>query len=203
MRTSLLTTMLLATLVAGSVAAQEERPSNVRKGFWIGFGLGAGVNLSEGLDGDQLWGGNGYLRMGGTTKSNLLLGGEAIGWVVDDDNNNTLSRGNVHFVAVWYPNVKSGFYLKGGIGGASIGQSHHSGNTTTSTTKGGFGSGLGLGYELQIGRNLYLVPSADFLLQLFSSENDPVLGHIPGSNTMLLFNPRTHLALPECVVGSR
>ena len=189
MRTSLLTAMLLATLTVGSLSAQEEaRPSNVRKGFWLGFGLGAGVNLSEGLDGDKLWGGNGYLRMGGTPKSNLLLGGEAIGWTVDDDNNSTLSRGNVHFVAMWYPNVKSGFYLKGGIGGASIAQSHHSGNTNTSTTKGGFGSGLGLGYELQIGRNLYLVPSADFLLQLFSSENDPVLGHIPGSNTMLLFN---------------
>jgi hypothetical protein len=188
-RTSLLTTMLLAALTVGSLSAQDEaRPSNVRKGFWIGFGGGAGVNLSEGLDGDQLWGGNGYLRMGGTTKSNLLLGGEAIGWVVEDDNSNTLERGNVHFVAIWYPNVKSGFYLKGGIGGASIGQSQTSGNTTTSTHKGGFGAGLGTGYELQIGRNLYLVPSADFLLQLFSSENDPVLGHIPGSNTMLLFN---------------
>ncbi len=189
MRTSLLTTMLLATLTAGSLAAQEEaRPSNVRKGFWIGFGLGAGVNLSEGLDGKQLWGGNGYLRMGGTTKSNLLLGGEAIGWGVEDDHDGTIQRGNVHFVAMWYPNVQKGFYLKGGVGGASIGRAIHSGNTTTSTSKGGFGTGLGLGYELQIGRNLYLVPSADFLLQLFSSENDPVLGHIPGSNTMLLFN---------------
>jgi hypothetical protein len=187
-RRPLLTTVLLATLLAGSLAAQEEeRPSNVRKGFWIGFGLGAGVNLSEGLDGESLWGGNGYLRMGGTTKANLLLGGEAIGWAVDA-NNATLSRGNAHFVAVWYPNVKTGFYLKAGIGGASIGRSSTSGNTHTSTTKGGFGSGLGVGYELQIGKNLYLVPSADFLLQLFSSETDPVLGDIPGTNTLLLFN---------------
>ena len=45
MRTSLLTAMLLATLTVGSLSAQEEaRPSNVRKGFWLGFGLGAGVN---------------------------------------------------------------------------------------------------------------------------------------------------------------
>ena len=54
--------------------------------------------------------------------------------------------------------------------------------------KGGFGTGLGAGYEVKIGRNLYLVPAADFLLQLFKKETDPVLGRIPGSNTLLLFN---------------
>jgi outer membrane protein with beta-barrel domain len=187
MRSPLLTTLLLATTLAASVSAQEARPSNVRKGFWIGFGLGGGVNLSQGLDNKSLWGGNGYIRLGGTTKPDILLGGEAIGWTVDD-RGNTLERGNAHFVVMWYPNVKKGFYLKGGIGVASIGESRSAGNTTTTTTKGGFGSGAGLGYELQIGKNLYLVPSADFLLQVFSSENDPVLGNIPGTNTMLLFN---------------
>jgi hypothetical protein len=187
MRSPLLTTLLLATTLAASASAQESRPSNVRKGFWIGFGLGGGVNLSQGLDDKSLWGGNGYIRLGGTTKPNILLGGEAIGWSASD-RGNTLERGNAHFVVMWYPNVKKGFYLKGGIGVASIGESRTSGNTTTTTTKGGFGTGAGLGYELQIGKNLYLVPSADFLLQVFSSENDPVLGNIPGTNTMLLFN---------------
>lgn len=184
MRAPLLTGVLLASLVAGSLAAQE---SNRRKGFWIGFGLGAGVNLSEGLDDKKLWGGNGYLRLGGTVKPNLLLGGEVIGWTVDYQDVN-LSRGNVQFVTVYYPNVQSGFYLKGGIGGASISRSRTEGNTTTRTSKGGLGIGIGLGYEVQIGRNLYLVPSADFLAQFFDKETDPVLGDIPGANKLLLFN---------------
>jgi hypothetical protein len=174
----------LAALAAGSLAAQD---APQRKGFWIGFGLGPGVNLSHGLDDKSLWGGNGYLRLGGTPKANLLLGGEAIGWTVDYKDV-TLSRGNAHFVVMWYPNVRSGFYLKGGVGGASISRAKTSGNTETRTTKGGFGTGLGMGYEFKIGRNLYLVPAADFLLQLFSKETDPVLGEIPGSNTLLLFN---------------
>jgi hypothetical protein len=62
------------------------------------------------------------------------------------------------------------------------------GNTHTSTDKGGFGAGVGLGYEIQIGRNLYLVPAADFLLQAFERETDPTLGEVPGSNTLLLFS---------------
>lgn len=184
MRTTSWSALVLVALTAGSLAAQDVPE---RKGFWIGFGLGAGVNLSQGLDDKSLWGGNGYIRLGGTPKSNLLLGGEAIGWTVDYKSV-TLSRGNVHFVALWYPNVRSGFYLKGGIGGASIARHKESGNTTTTTTKGGFGAGLGTGYELKIGRNIYLVPSADLLIQAFEKETDPVLGDIPGTNTLLLFN---------------
>jgi hypothetical protein len=184
MQRSVLPGLVLAALAAGSLAAQD---APQRKGFWIGFGLGPGLNLSHGLDDKSLWGGNGYLRLGGTTKANLLLGGEAIGWTVDYKDV-TLSRGNAHFVVMWYPNVRSGFYLKGGVGGASISRAKTSGNTETRTTKGGFGTGLGMGYELKIGRNLYLVPATDFLVQLFEKETDPVLGRIPGSNTLLLFN---------------
>lgn len=184
MRRMLWSALVLLSLGPTALSAQD---APQRKGFWIGFGLGGGVNLSQGLDDKNLWGGNGYVRLGGTPKSNLLLGGEVIGWTVDYKDVN-LSRGNVHFVAVWYPNVKSGFYLKGGIGGASIARRTESGNSETTTTKGGFGAGLGTGYELKIGRNIYLVPSADLLIQAFSKETDPVLGDIPGSNTLLLFN---------------
>lgn len=183
MHRSIVVGVVMLALVGSTAHAQEKHR---RQGFWLGFGLGPGVNLSEGLDGEKLWGGNGYLRLGGTPKRNLLLGGEAIGWAVDH-RNVTLSRGNVHFVALLYPNVRSGFYLKGGVGGAQIARSRVQGNTRTSTTKGGFGAGFGLGYELQIGRNLYLVPATDFLLQVFEKDTDPVLGEIPGSNTLLLF----------------
>jgi hypothetical protein len=176
--------IILAAIATGPLVGQD---APQRRGFWLGFGLGPGVNLSHGLDDKSLWGGNGYIRLGGTTRPNLLLGGEALGWTVDYEGV-TLSRGNAHFVVMYYPNVRSGFYLKAGIGGASIARRKSSGNTETTTTKGGFGSGLGLGYEVKIGRNLYLVPAADVLLQLFQKETDPVLGRIPGSNTLLLFN---------------
>ncbi len=183
MRRALSVGLLAATLAVAPLAAQ----GGTHKGFWIGFGLGGGANLSKGLDGKSLWGGNGYIRLGGTPSQQLLLGGEVLGWTVDQ-NNQTLNRGNVHFVAMYYPSPSSGFYLKGGIGGASIGRESHSGSTTTTTTKGGFGAGAGLGYEVKLGKNIYLVPSADFLFQAFKKETDPVLGNIPGTNSLLLFN---------------
>ena len=40
---------------------------------------------------------------------------------------------------------------------------------------------------MKIGRNIYLVPDVDVLFQWFESKDDPVLGHIPGTNTILLF----------------
>ncbi|HEY7682488.1 MAG TPA: outer membrane beta-barrel protein [Gemmatimonadales bacterium] len=183
MHKSVMIGIVLGALHAASLSAQE---SHRRQGFWIGFGLGGGVNLSKGLDDKQLWGGNGYIRLGGTTKRNLLLGGEVIGWG-RDYHDITLSRGNVHFVALYYPNVQGGFYLKGGVGVAEIARERTQGSTQTRTTKGGFGTGVGLGYELQIGRNLYLVPATDILLQVFERQTDPVLGRVPGSNTLLLF----------------
>jgi hypothetical protein len=172
----------LVTLV-GSLEAQQ---AHQRKGFWIGFGLGPAENLSKGLDGQRLWGGGGYVRLGGTTRPNLLLGGEAMGWTVDY-RGATLSRTNVHFVALLYPAVRHGFYLKGGLGGAELTRRTTSGNTVTTTSKEGFGTGLGLGYEIPIGRNLYLVPATDVAFQFFSRENDPNLGQIPGSNTIVFF----------------
>ena len=170
-------------LLAGTVTAQR---SHQRKGLWIGFGLGPAENLSTGLDGHRLWGGGGYFRMGGTTRPNLLLGGEGLGWAVDY-RGATLSRTNLHFVAMLYPQVHSGLYLKGGLGAAELSRRTTRGNTVTTSTKEGFGTGLGLGYEIQIGRNLYLVPAADLAFQFFSRESDPNLGQIPGSNTIGFF----------------
>ena len=181
MRRALLMALMLAG--AASLAAQEK---NVHKGFWIGFGLGGGPNLSTGLDGETKGGYGGYLKLGGTPSQKWLLGFEGIGWG-REDGNLTKSRGNAHFIAQYYPSVSSGLYLKGGVGAAFIDQESSSGNTTVTTDKGGFGMGAGLGYEFQIGRNIYLVGAADYLLQMFEEEDVPGLGHVPSTNSILMF----------------
>src|SRR5262249_8987724 len=114
MRNTVWSSLLVGALTVSSLSAQDA-PN--RKAFWFGFGLGRGVNLAQTLEEKSLWGGSGYLRLGGTPKPNLLLGVEAAGWTVDY-RGVKLSRGNVHFTSIWYPNVASGFYLKGGIGAA-------------------------------------------------------------------------------------
>lgn len=182
--------VLIATVVlfltAGASAAQDTTGAHRHRGFWIGFGFGGGVNLSEGLDGQQLGGGGFYFRLGGTPSQKVLLGFESIGWVREVDGA-SLGRGNGSFVVQFYPSERGGAFFKGGVGFATIARATVSGNTTTATSENGFGLTLGAGWDVRLGRNIYLVPNLDLLLQWFESKSDPVLGQIPGNNTILLF----------------
>lgn len=163
MRSLLLTLTLLAT-TAGTAAAQRAAE---HQGFWIGFGLGGGSNLTKGYD-DARLGGAGYLRLGGTVNQLLLVGGEAIAWVREQDNT-TVSQGNLTASILLYP-AHRGLYLKTGLGFASWSQAFSSGSTTTTTTEGGFGATFGGGYDFQLGRNLFLTPNLDVLIQVVNSD---------------------------------
>ena len=184
MRTSAIIAAALL-FAAGSASAQGTRVQEHR-GFWIGFGVGGGINTNEGLDGEKLNGGAGYLRLGGTVSQKVMLGFDGVFWGRDQDNTG-IARGNGTFSMLFYPSRNGGGFLKSGIGWANVSRVTTSGNTTTSTTKAGFGLTLGAGWDVRLGSNLYLTPNLDFLLQAFESENDPVLGHIPGSNSLLTF----------------
>jgi hypothetical protein len=176
----------MALTLAAGVSAAQGTGGHEHRGFWIGFGVGGGVNLSEGLDGERLGGGSGYLRLGGTPSQKVLLGFEGHFWGRDQDGA-AIARGNGTFAAMFYPSEKGGGFLKGGIGWASISRATTSGNSTTTTAQGGFGLTLGAGWDVRLGHNIYLTPNVDALFQWFESKDDPVLGRIPGTNTLVLF----------------
>jgi hypothetical protein len=157
---------VLFMLLSSPAAAQRREPRH--DGFWVGFGLGAGSNLTEGYD-DARLGGSGYVRLGGTVSPMLLIGGEAMGWA-REQNGTTVSQGNLTASVLLYP-VRRGVYLKGGLGFASwSARTSPSAGTTVTTTEGGFGATVGGGYDLQIGNNLFLTPNVDFLLQVVNSD---------------------------------
>ena len=171
----LLPAVLCVGLAASPLAAQHEH-----RGFWIGFGLGAGVNLTTTLDNESPAGVTGYLRLGGTPSQSILLGFESIGWALEED-----YRGNATFTVIGYP-ARQGLFLKGGVGFAILNHTESSGNTTISTDVSGFGLTTGLGYDFKIGRNIYLVAGADVLTQFFKEQTAPGLGNIPGTNVILV-----------------
>lgn len=175
MRALVLTACVLA-LGAAPVQGQDPHP---HKGFWISFGLGGGVNVSDGLDGERLAGGAAYVRLGGTPHPQWLLGGEAIGWGRSVDGEQ-LARGNATFSVQFYPSRNTGFFVKGGVGGSSISVSTTSGSTTTITSEYGFGTTLGVGFDIRLARNFYLTPNLDWILQVFDAEN------LPGTNSIIL-----------------
>lgn len=185
---------VVASLVLGTPAWGQEAP--LRQGFWLGFGLGGGANLTTTLDDGSPGGFSGNFRLGGTLNSKWLLGGESASWIRDVDEDAWAYRSNFSAIAIFYPSATGGWFLKAG---PSIAVINESSSITTqvdgvdltaslSATEVGFGGTFGFGYDIKIGRNLYLVPEVSYLLQAFSGRaTSTPLGTIPGTNSILMF----------------
>ena len=159
-----------AILLLGGAAAAQDAPRGLvevsesgRHGFWGALGVGAGGEAFDLRDG------NGYsgdlyrptvsLRLGGTPGRYLRMGGEIQGWI-DDRDGRTESLTSLLFITQLYPAPTTGLYLKGGLG---LGRSEVD-------FDGGFGAGdtgfaglVGAGWEVRVGRRLYLNPAIDVI----------------------------------------
>lgn len=182
----------MALLVSGA-AAQEAQS---KQGFWLGFGVGGGSNLTSTLDGRSPGGWAGNFRLGGTLSQKWLLGGESAGWTSEVEDETWAFRSNFTAIALFYPSPGRGLFFKAGPGFSMISESR--GESTTvdgvtvstgvSATETGFGATFGAGWEIKIGRNLHLVPEVTWLLQAFEARTtQTMLGEIPGTNNLLLF----------------
>lgn len=167
--TVLVPAMSIALSLPTAAAAQQAPPGLVevregnRRGFWVALGLGAG---GESFD---LRTGVGYsgvlyqptvsLRLGGTVNPHLRLGGELLSWI-NELNHATESLSSALFVAQFYPAASMGLYLKGGLGIGRNAVDFQDGFGEGDT---GFAGLLGAGYELRLGRHLYLNPAIDLV----------------------------------------
>jgi len=163
---TVLVSVLLLTGARATIAQEVPAPDTVQKagppvrqhrGFWLSAGGGGGWQ-------DDLRGAAVYIRLGGTPSENILLGGEVLTWFRGDED--ALQRINVTVSALYYPffgkGSATGLFLKGGFGVGTTGD----GFTT------GVGTTLGLGFDFRIGRNLYVTPNVDFLIQFFENSTD-------------------------------
>lgn len=142
----------LALLVTSELPAQRLR---TRSGFWYAFGLGPGwARVScQICQADHRPGLSAYLRLGGGLKSNVLIGAELAAW---NRNTGQVEQALVALsaAAYWYPSRRRPLYLKGGIGFST----HRAEDGTDVITSTGLGPQLGIGYELPVGRNVFLAP---------------------------------------------
>ena len=146
---------LLGMVVVAPAAAQ--RPQ-LRQGFWISGGPSYGsLDLAcTGCETDRESGLTLLLALGGTLRPNLLLGGEIEGWGKEIQGVD-LTVGHVSGVLYWYPRTTSGFFLKGGVGIA--GYSADAGPLGEEDDS-GLGLHGGVGYDVRVGRNVSLTPTA-------------------------------------------
>lgn len=158
LKTTGLPSIVALVFVASPLTAQD-RP--VRDGFWGSVGGGVGFNLTENSEGEHLAGLSAVARAGWALSPKWLVGGDVIGWFYSEDGAD-LTRGFVGGTVLFYPSATGGFYLKGSIGGAF---SRVSAGAASDGTTWGFGSALGLGYDLRLANSLYLTLGADWLFQ--------------------------------------
>lgn len=156
--------------ILGSRASAQETPRGLvevregdRAGFWGAFGLGAGGESFDLRDGtgynSELYRPTLSFRLGGTVSQSLRLGGEALAWV-NDQGGRTETLSSFLFVAQLYPLATSGLYLKGGAG---LGRNEVAFNDGFGVGDTGFAGLLGAGWEMRVGRRLYLNPAIDLV----------------------------------------
>jgi|SRR5438477_8012739 len=149
--------LLLA--VVGTTAVQAQHPQT-RQGFWIGFGFGGGsARLScNGCGDTTITAATGHIKLGGTLRPNLLIGGEVNGWSKPREGGEKFTLGNVSAIVQYYPAPANGFFLKGGLGFATVEDNSDVDGKFTGT---GFGFIFGLGYDIRVARNFSLTPIAN------------------------------------------
>ncbi len=152
--------LLAAALALSLPVAAEAQHAQTRQGFGISFGVGGGsAGIScDGCGSDRDLALSGHLRIGGYVRPTLFVGGETNGWANTEDGIEE-AAGFLTAVVQWYPQVASGFNLKGGLGFAGAAASDGVDEITTR----GLGINVGLGYDWRVARNFSLTPYVNYL----------------------------------------
>lgn len=154
---------VLFLLAAAAVAllpgeGEAQRNQRIRQGFFFGAGLGYGsLQLpDEEQSRDRL---SGYLKLGGSINSRLLVGGESIIFV---DRSPGATRAFVTLTpTLWiYPLGETPLYLKVGAGFAVLEQDR--GFFGGTNNDGGLGLTAGVGWDVHFGEGFGLTPFANW-----------------------------------------
>ncbi len=140
---------------------QAQQP---HEGFWSGFAPGGAgwVELPDSSGFSERFGYPFYLRLGGTLNPRVLLGIEAYSVIwnlpfnVTGPSSDYRASYDLTAIALLYPSPNAGLFIKPGVGISATGAG-------TGTTI-GFGSTLGVGYDVRVRRSVYLTPNVDVLM---------------------------------------
>ncbi|HYF39996.1 MAG TPA: hypothetical protein VD930_09925 [Gemmatimonadales bacterium] len=164
-----LLSLILTFVALPQVAAQQPPPGLVevsdgsRRGFWLNVGVGAGGESNDVFPGggfsEHLYQPTFSFGAGGTIGQNLRVGGEVIAWV-NEEADAVESLSSILLAARFYPLKAAGLYLKGGVG---IGRNAVDFDDGFNVGDTGLAGLIGAGYEIRLGRRVYLNPTIDLV----------------------------------------
>jgi hypothetical protein len=156
-----------------SLASAAEAQAPRRQGLYFSMGLGGGADLS--VSGETAGGFAGYIRAGGTPSSKFVVGGE-VKWHVREERSSVwLTRGTFTGNVLFYPLPVVDIFINGGAGLSWVALYSTAGSTVTDEWNTGFGTTIGVGYDIRITDKFSITPNLDFLYQLVSDTNGYVL----------------------------
>ena len=189
MKTLAALTAVVLLIPTESVLAQRRRgladvTPPERHGFWLSAGAGAGWesykfavpgNWAPSQMAPSVW-----FALGGTVNPQLRLGGELNAWVFenfDEESGFNVVESLVGglLTAQVYPARRLGLFLKGGLGLSRSGADIEGPGGSTGET--GFAALGGAGYEIRVGRNFFISPTAN-LLYHWSGDRDAPDGNL-------------------------
>jgi hypothetical protein len=143
--------VLVASVASAQTTPAPQAPQDnkhQRSGFWFSGGLGFGSASCEDC-GERFSGGTADISLGGTINPKFLIGvglsgfaGELDGFDVEMSTFDARIR--------FYPSVKNGFFITGGIGTGRVAVEDISDN--------GLAVILGIGYDARVGKNVSITP---------------------------------------------
>lgn len=188
------TRALALTVLAASPVLAQAKPQT-RQGFTISFGFGggsAGFDCS-GCDSERESGTAGYLRMGGTVRPNLIVGGESNFFFktkTESGVEGTFQLSYLTGFAQWYPQPASGLFVKGGLGFGlvSVEAVDQATGFSAKLESSALALSVGAGFDWRLGKNFSLSPYADFIAMAKGDEkiNGGATGEKLGANVFQL-----------------
>ena len=145
----------LAAVAASLAVATTAQAQNaqIRQGFWFSGGLGLGSLGCQNCGTSRENGMTGDLSLGGTLSPRWLLGVGTSGWSKSEQGGR-LTVATLDARVRFYPWTTGGFFVTGGIGGASVRESVGG----ISATESGVGGLFGIGYDYRVARNTSITP---------------------------------------------
>jgi hypothetical protein len=136
-------------------------PAPLSAQAWYAIGGGTGSNRVSCVNCESIerfWGGSGYLRAGSTLGKSISVGGEFAFWQASIDGSEAYLR-VIEGVVLWHPSPPGGFFAQAGLGLGRLRDVFTTDSTTVRASETGLSVMVGVGYDLRVGKRVFLTPS--------------------------------------------